>query len=89
MASPLDQSGDLPLLSRGQLFQRESGGPHAPLVEVRFVGEPERRIPRLEFCRALEEADDLPSRAYAGIPCQVLGERDGALDDLLTDLVNI
>ena len=41
--------------------------------------EAERCIPRVELLCALEEADNLPSLAYAGIPYQVLGERTGAL----------
>src|SRR2546422_8123172 len=43
----------------GQLLQREPGRPHGAFVEVRFVAEAERRVPRLELLRALEEADDV------------------------------
>jgi hypothetical protein len=49
------------------------------VVEVRIVAEPERRIPRLEFRRALKKQTTLPSLAYAGIPYHVFAERDGAL----------
>src|SRR5206468_9155337 len=33
--------------------------PHSAFVEVRLVAEAERRVPRLELLRGLEEADDL------------------------------
>ena len=45
--------------------------PHGALVELRHVVEPEGRVPRVELARRLEEAEDLPSLAYAGIPYQV------------------
>ena len=35
------------------------GRPHAALVKVRLVAEAERRVPRVELLRALEETDDL------------------------------
>ncbi len=59
----LHELADLCLFGGGQLLQREGGRPHGALVEVRRVVEPERRVPRLELVRALEEADDLPSLA--------------------------
>src|SRR5215212_590359 len=50
-----------PCLSGGtQLLQREGDRPHGAFVEVRLVAEAERRVPRVELLRALEEADDLP-----------------------------
>src|SRR5439155_2155977 len=55
----LHQRGDLCLFGGGQLLQREGGRPHGAFVEVRLVHEAERRVPRLELLRALEEADDL------------------------------
>src|SRR5262249_18445153 len=44
------------------------GRPHGALVEARLVAEPERRIPRLELLRALEEADDLAILGIGGHP---------------------
>src|SRR6266576_2620952 len=43
----------------GQLLQREGDRPHGAFVEVRLVAEAERRVPRLELVRTLEEADDI------------------------------
>ena len=75
----LHEGADLCLVGGGQLLQREGGRPHGAFVEVRLVAEAERRVPRFELPRALEEADALPSLAYAGIPYQVFGESAGAL----------
>src|SRR6266542_4995818 len=55
----LHERADPGLLGGGQLLQREGGWPHGAFVEVRLVAEAERRVPRLELLRALEEADDL------------------------------
>src|SRR5215218_8985995 len=55
----LHERADLCLLGGGQLLQREGGRPHGAFVEVRLVAEAERRVPRVELLRALEEADDL------------------------------
>src|SRR5882724_4396471 len=44
------------------------GRPHGAFVEVRLVAEAERRVPRLELVRALEEADDLVVLAVRGHP---------------------
>src|SRR5437868_2262216 len=44
---------------RGQLLQREGDRPQASFVEIRRVAEAERRVPRLELLRVLEEANDL------------------------------
>lgn len=62
------------------------------LIELRFVAEAERRVPRLEFLSALEKQMTLPSFAEAGMPYHVFGERAGALalmiTPYLTGLVN-
>ena len=50
-----------------------------PSSIYRVVAEAECRVPGLELRRGLEEADILPSLAYAGDPYQVFGERSGAL----------
>src|SRR5215218_2696313 len=55
----LHQRADLRLFGGSQLLQREGGRPHGAFVEVRGVAEAERRVPRVELLRALEEADDL------------------------------
>src|SRR2546427_9601663 len=52
----------------GQLLQGEGDRPHGAFVEVRLVAEAERRVPRLELVRALEEADDLVVLAVRGHP---------------------
>src|SRR5215212_7857004 len=80
----LHERDDLRLLGGGQLLQREGGRPHGAFVEVRLVAEPERRVPRLELLRALEEADDLAVLRVRGhsvpgprpeVRCGVLDER--------------
>src|SRR5436853_672217 len=53
------ERADLCFGGGGQLLQREGDRPHGAFVEVRLVAEAERRVPRLELVRALEEADDL------------------------------
>src|SRR5215218_10356390 len=65
---PLQERADLGLLGGGQLLQREAGRPHVALVEGRGVAEPQRRVPRLELLRALEEADDLAVLRVGGHP---------------------
>src|SRR5487761_1593255 len=60
------ECADPRLVNGGQLCQRERGRPHGALVEVRFVAETKRRIPRLELLCALEEADDLAALAICG-----------------------
>src|SRR2546426_2992710 len=55
----LHERGDPYLLGRSQPLQCEGGWPHVAFVEVRLVAEAERRVPRLELLRCLEEADDL------------------------------
>ena len=64
----LHERADPCLFGGGQLLQREGGRPHGAFVEVRLVHEAERRVPRLEFLRALEEADDLAVLGIRGHP---------------------
>src|SRR6266508_3280747 len=64
----LHERADLCLLVGGQLLQREGGRPHGAFVEVRLVAEAERRVPRFELLRALEEADDLAVLGIRGHP---------------------
>src|SRR5436309_3257549 len=52
----------------GQLLQGEGDRPHGAFVEVRLVAEAERRVPRLELVRALEEADDSAVFGVRGHP---------------------
>src|SRR5207253_8873192 len=52
------ERADLCFGGGGQLLQGEGDRPHGAFVEVRLVAEAERRVPRLELVRALEEADD-------------------------------
>src|ERR1700674_3275247 len=47
------------LVGGGQLRQSEGDRPHGAFREVRRVVKAERRVPRLELLRGLEEADDL------------------------------
>src|SRR5207245_9515334 len=56
------------LFGGGQLLQGEGGRPHGAFVEVRLVHEAERRIPRFELLRALEEADHLAILGIRGHP---------------------
>src|SRR5271167_4578550 len=56
------------LFGGGQLCQREGHRPHGAFVELRIVLEAERGVPRLEFGRALEEADDLALLGVRGHP---------------------
>src|SRR5207248_8112590 len=64
----LHERADLLLFGGGQTLQRESGRPHGACVEVRLVAEAERRVPRFELLRALEEADDLAVLGIGGHP---------------------
>src|SRR5208283_3453930 len=64
----LHERGDPCLFGRSQLLQREGGWPHGAFVEVRLVHEAERRVPRFELLRALEEADDLAVLGIRGHP---------------------
>src|SRR5437773_11059078 len=62
------ERADLCFGGGGQLLQREGDRPHGAFVEVRLVAEAERRVPRLELLRALEEADDLAVLGIRGHP---------------------
>src|SRR5438093_4751968 len=64
----LHKRADPCLLGGSQLLQREGDRPHGAFVEVRLVAEAERRVPRLELLRALEEADDLAVLGIRGHP---------------------
>src|SRR5438552_12439955 len=64
----LHERADPCLFSGGQLHEREGGRPHGAFVELRLVHEAERRVPRLEILRALEEADDLAVLGIRGHP---------------------
>src|SRR6266571_6772763 len=55
----LNEHGDPCHFGGSQSLQRIGGWPHVAFVEVRLVAEAERRVPRLELRRCLEEADDL------------------------------
>src|SRR5262249_4829463 len=64
----LHERADPCFFGGSQLFQREGGRPHGAFVEVRLVQEAERRVPRFELRRALEEADDLAVPGIRGHP---------------------
>ena len=64
----LHERADLCLFGGGQLLQREGDRPQGVFVEVRRVAEAERRVPRVELLRALEEADDLAVLGIRGHP---------------------
>src|SRR5437867_810709 len=64
----LYERADLCFGGGGQLLQREGDRPHGAFVEVRFVAEAERRVPRLELVRTLEEADDMVVLGVRGHP---------------------
>src|SRR5215218_2798109 len=64
----LHERADLFLFGGGQRLQREGGRPHGAFVEVRLVAEAERRVPRFELLRALEEADDIAVLGIRGHP---------------------
>ena len=84
----LHERGDPLLVGGSQLLQREGGRPHGAFVEVRLVAEAERRVPRLELLRALEEADDLAVLGIRGHPVPGLrreGRRAG-FDDRMEPL---
>src|SRR5436190_14903854 len=64
----LHERGDLCFFVCSQLLQREGDRPQAAFVEVCLVVEAERRVPRLELLRVLEEADDLAVLSICGHP---------------------
>src|SRR5260370_32060054 len=55
----LHERADPCLVGGGQLLQREGDWPQGAFIEVRAVVEAQRRVPRLELVRGLEETDDL------------------------------
>src|SRR5438132_298317 len=73
----LHQRADACLRGRSQLLQREGDRPQAAFVEVRRVAEAERRVPRLELLRVLEEADDLAVLVIRGHPVPELRREAG------------
>ena len=64
----LHERADPCLFGGSQLLQREGDRPQGAFVEVRRVAEAERRVPRFELLRALEEADDLAVLGIRGHP---------------------
>src|SRR2546428_11623729 len=64
----LHERADPCLFGGSQLLQREGDRPQGAFVEVRRVAEAERRVPRVELLRALEEADDLAVLGIRGHP---------------------
>src|SRR5262249_30681881 len=64
----LHERADPYLFGGSQLLQREGDRPLGAFVEVRRVAEAERRVPRVELLRALEEADDLAVLGIRGHP---------------------
>src|SRR5262249_57250191 len=64
----LHERADPYLFGGSQLLQREGDRPQGAFVEVRRVAEAERRVPRVELLRALEEADDLAALGIRGHP---------------------
>src|SRR5881275_1218160 len=64
----LHERADPCLFGGSQLLQSEDDRPHGAFVEVRRVAEAERRVPRLELLRGLEEADDLAVLGIRGHP---------------------
>src|SRR5206468_2015155 len=64
----LNERADPCLFGGGQLLQGEGDWPQGAFVEVRRVAETERRIPRFELLRALEEANDLAVLGIRGHP---------------------
>src|SRR3989475_9568990 len=64
----LHERADPSRFGGSQLLQREGDRPHGTFVEVRLVAEAERRVPRLELLRALDEADDLAVFGIRGHP---------------------
>src|SRR6266498_5423716 len=55
----LHERADLCLFGSSQLLQRENDRPQGAFVQVRRVLEAQRRVPRVELLRGLEETDDL------------------------------
>src|SRR6266536_3878957 len=86
----LHERADPCLVGGGQLRQSEGGRPYGAFVEVRLVAEAERRVPRVELLRALEEADDLAVLGIRGHPVPE-SRREGwraGFDDLMEPLTH-
>src|SRR5207237_6379252 len=86
----LHERADPCLFGGGQLLQREGDRPQGAFVEVRRVAETERRVPRFELLRALEEADDLAVLGIRGHPVPE-SRREGwraGLDDRMEPLAH-
>src|SRR3990170_5002336 len=84
----LHERADPCLFGGSQLLQREGDRPQGAFVEVRRVAEAERRVPRAELLRALEEADDFAVLGIRGHPVPGFrreGRRAG-LDDRVEPL---
>jgi hypothetical protein len=64
----LHERSDLFLFGGSHLFYRKGDRPHVPLIELSLVLEAKRRISRLEFVHALEEADYLAVLCIRGHP---------------------
>src|SRR3990172_1063883 len=64
----LHERADPLLFGGSQLLQRVGGWPQGAFVKVSRVAEAERRVPRVELLRALEEADDLAVLGIRGHP---------------------
>src|SRR2546427_466401 len=64
----LHERADPCLFGGRQLLQSEDDRPHGAFVEVRRVAEAERRVPRFELLRRLEEAHDLAVLGIRGHP---------------------
>src|ERR1035441_443310 len=64
----LHERGNPCLFGGGQPLQREGARPHDALVEVRLVAETQRRVPRFELLRWLEEEDNIAVLGIRGHP---------------------
>src|SRR2546426_324476 len=86
----LHERADPCLFGGGQLLQREGDRPQAAFVEVRLVVEAERRVPRVELLRALEEADDLAVLGIRGHPVPEFRREDwrAGFDDSMEPLAH-
>ena len=84
----LHEGGDLWLFGGCQLLQREGDRPHGAFVKVRLVLEAKSRVSRLEFLRALEEADDFAILGIRGHPIPGLRREDrrAGFDDRMEPL---
>src|SRR5439155_10772408 len=71
-----------------QVLEREGDRPHGAFVEVRCFFEAERRVPRVELLRALQEGDDLAVPGIRGhsVPGFRPEGRRGGFDDRMEPL---